>query len=195
MSREDEDVEFEVENTIRKMLRAIYGVCNNHLELNSKLIRGLIKAERNDMDIVDCLAFHDVLLLCSRLEKFGFKAGTDYGVYQCGARYGLMVKRRCLSIVKPMLQDLQSIKIVWRIALTILKEWRHMFGKRNGDVYEALDLAYKVMAERNRLSDKMCPSCGKTGGTIIKEAIHGRSYIIYIKKMCCNHREKVILRS
>jgi hypothetical protein len=189
------NVEFEVENAIRKMLKVIYGLCNSHLELASKSIKCTVKDEAHDMDIVDSLALHDALLLCSCLEKFGFKAGTDYGVYQCGARYGLTIKRGCLLIVNPILQDLQRMRIVWRIASTILREWRYMFGKCGGDVYEALNLAYEVMAERNRLSDKRCPSCGKTSGTTIKEGVHGRSYSIYIKKMCCNHREKVTLRS
>jgi len=176
------------------MLKVIYRLYNSHLELASKSIKGLVKAEAHDMDIVDSLALHDALLLCSRLEKFGFKAGTDYGVYQCGARYGLMIKRGCSLIVNPILKDLQSMKMVWRIASTILREWRYMFGKCGGDVYEALDLAYRVMAMRNRLSDKKCPSCGKVSGTIIKEAVHGRSYSIYTKKICCNHREKIMLR-
>jgi len=188
-------VEFEVENTIRKMLKVIYGICNSHLELTSKSIKGPVKAAAHDMDIVDGLALHDTLLLCSRLEKFGFKAGTDYGVYQCGARYGLMIKHECLLMVNPILKDLQSMRIVWRNASTMLREWRYMFGKCGGDVYEALDLAYEVMAERNRLSDRRSPSCGKASGTTIKEDVHGRSYSIYIKKICCNHREKVILRS
>jgi len=188
------NVEFKVENTIRKMLKVIYGLCNSHLELASKSIKGLVKAEAHDMDIVDSLALHDALLLCSRLEKFGFKAGTDYGVYQCGARYGLMIKRGCSLIVNPILKDLQSMRMVWRIASTILREWRYMFGKCGGDVYEALDLAYRVMVMRNRLSDKKCPSCGKVSGTIIKEAVHGRDYSIYTKKICCNRREKTILR-
>jgi len=187
------NAEFEVENTIRKMLKVIYGLGNNHLELALKSLKGLVKAEAHDMDIVDSLALHDALLLCSRLKKFGFKAGTDYGVYQCGAKYGLMIKRGCLLIVNPILQDLQSMRMVWRIASTILREWRYMFGKYGGDVYEALDLAYRVMVMRNRLGDKKCPSCGKVSGTIIKECVHGRSYSIYAKKICCNHREKIIL--
>jgi hypothetical protein len=35
-----------------------------------------------------------------------------------------------------------------------------MYGKRDGDVYEALELAYEVMAVRNGLSNERCPSCG-----------------------------------
>lgn len=189
------NVEFEVESTIRKVLKVIYGVGDNHLDLASKSIKNLAKAEVHDMDIVDSLTLYDALLLCSRLEKDGFKAGTDYRVYQCGSRYGLMIKREGLLTISPILRELQCMKLVWRNALAILREWRYMFGKCGGDVYEALALAYDVMAERNRLSDKRCPSCGKTSGTTIKEAIHGRSYRIYIKKMCCNHRETVILRS
>ena len=85
------------------------------------------------------------------------------------------------------------MRMVWRIASTILREWRYMFGKCGGDVYEALDLAYRVMVMRNRLGDKKCPSCGKVSGTVIKECVNGRSYSIYAKKICCNHREKIIL--
>lgn len=98
-----------------------------------------------------------------------------------------------LSIVDPVLQILQEMRIVWRIASTILKEWRCMFGERDADVYEALDLAYEVMVMRNRLSNKRCPSCGGVSGTIIKGTVHGRSYSIYAKKICCNHREKIVL--
>jgi hypothetical protein len=188
------DVEFEVENTVSKMLNVIYGLRNSSLELASKSIKSLSGAEAHDMDIVDSLALNDALLLCSRLEKFGFKAGTDYGVYQCGARYGLMIRRGCLSIVNPVLKDLQSMRTVWRTASSVLREWRYMFGKCGGDVYEALDLAYRVMVMRNRLSDKKCPSCGKVSGTIIKEAVHGKDYSIYTKKICCNRRKKTVLR-
>jgi hypothetical protein len=53
------------------MLKVIYGLSNSHLELASKSIKNLVKTEAHDMDIVDSLALHDALLLCSRLEKFG----------------------------------------------------------------------------------------------------------------------------
>ena len=137
------NAEFEVENTIRKMLNVIYGLGNSHLELALKSIKGLVKAEAHNMDIVDSLALHDALLLCSRLEKFGFKAGTDYGVYQCGAKYGLMIKRGCSLIVNPILKDLQSMRMIGRIASTILREWRYMFGKCGGDACEVEPLCHR----------------------------------------------------
>jgi len=187
------NIKFEVDDTIRKILRVIYGLDDGHLELASKSIMGLVKAEICNMELVDSLAFDDALLVCACLERAGFRAGRDYGVYQCGAKYGLMIKRECLLIADPVLQDLQAMRMVWRIASTILKEWRWMFSKCGGDVYETLDLAYKVMVERNRLSNKKCPSCGRVSGTTIKGAVHGRSYSIYARKVCCNHREKIVL--
>ncbi|MFQ6081458.1 MAG: hypothetical protein ACE5OW_07320, partial [Candidatus Bathyarchaeia archaeon] len=117
------NVEFEVENTIRKILRVIYGLAGNHLKLASKSIKGLVEAEIHDMELVDSLAFDDVLFVCACLERAGFRAGRDYGVYRCGVRYGLMIKRECLSITDPVLQDLQGMRIVWRMASTILREW------------------------------------------------------------------------
>ena len=187
------NVESEVENTIRKMLTVIYGLDDGHLKLASKSIKGLVKAEIHDMELVDSLAFDDALLVCACLERFGFRAGGDYGVYQCGVRYGLMIKRECLSIADPVLQDLQGMRMVWRIASTIMREWRCLFGKRGGDVYEALDLAYRVIVVRNRLSNKRCPSCGRVSGARIKGSVHGRSYSIYARRICCNHREKIVL--
>ncbi|MFQ5821951.1 MAG: hypothetical protein ACE5I5_18330 [Candidatus Heimdallarchaeota archaeon] len=186
-------VEFEVWNTIRKILRVTYGLDGSHLKLVSKFVKGIVKAEIHDMELVDSLAFDDALLVCACLEKFGFRAGRDYGVYQCGASYGLMIKRECLSVVNLILHDLQGMRIVWKIASTILREWRCMFGKCNGDAYEALDLAYRVMVVRNMLTNRRCPSCGRVSGTMIKGAVHGRSYSIYAKKICCNHREKILL--
>ncbi|MFQ6081215.1 MAG: hypothetical protein ACE5OW_06075 [Candidatus Bathyarchaeia archaeon] len=187
------NIKLEVENTILKILKGIYGLDGKHLELASKSIKGLVKAEIHDIELVDSLAFDDALLVCACLEKFGFRAGRDYGVYECGARYGLMIKRECSSITDLVLQDLQAMRMVWRIASTILREWRCMFGKCVGDVYDALDLAYRVIVVRNRLSNGKCPSCGRISGTIIKGAVHGRSYSIYFRKVCCNHREKIVL--
>lgn len=188
------NVGFEVENTIRKILRVIYRINGKHLKLASKSIKGLVKAEIHNMELVDSLTFDDALLVCACLERSGFRADRDYGVYQCGTRYGLVIKHECLPIANPILQDLQSMRIVWRIASTILREWRCMFDKCGGDVYEALDLAYRIMIVRNRLSNKRCPSCGRVSGAMIKGAVHGRSYSIYAKRICCNYREKIVLR-
>lgn len=187
------NVEFEVENIIRKILGVIYGLDRKHLELGQRSVKSVVEAEIHDIELVDSLAFDDALLVCACLERFGFRACRDYGVYQCGAKYGLIIKRECLSAVNPILQDLQCTRIIWKIASTILREWRCMFGKCSGDIYEALNLAYRIMVVRNMLTNRKCPSCGRVAGTVIKEAVHGRSYRIYAKKICCNHREKIVL--
>jgi len=188
------NVEIEVENTIRKLLRVIYRLDDEHSKLASESIKCLVHANILDTELVDSLVFYDALLMCACLERFSFRAGRDYGVYQCGSKYGLMIKHECLLIANSVLQDLQKMRIIRRIASTILKEWRGIFSKCEGDTYEALDLAYEVMAVRNKLSDERCPSCGRASGTIIKEAVRGRTYSIYAKKTCCNHREKITLR-
>lgn len=187
------NIKFEVEDTIRKILRVIYGFDDSHLELASKSVMGLVKAEIYDTELVDSLTFDDASLVCACLEKSGFRDGRDYGVYQCGARYGIMIKRGCSSIADHLLQDLQGMRIVWRIASTILREWRYIFDKCSGDVYEALYLAYRVIVMRNRLSNRRCPSYGRISGAIVKGAVHGRSYSIYARKVCCNHRAKIVL--
>jgi hypothetical protein len=39
------------------------------------------------------------------------------------------------------------------------------------------------------------PVVRRVSGTIIKGNVHGRSYIIYTKRIRCNHREKIVLRT
>jgi len=147
-------VEFEIESAIRKIPRAAYRLDDNHLKLTSKSVKSLVKAEAHNMELVDGLTFDDALLVCACLERAGFRAGRDYGVYRCGVRYGLLIKRECLSTVDPMLRDLCGMRIVWRTASTILRERRRMFGKYCGDIYEALELTYMVIVVRNSIRNR-----------------------------------------
>jgi len=127
------NVEIEVENTIRKLLRVIYRLDDEHSKLASESIKCIVQANILDTELVDSLAFDDALLICASLERFSFRAGRDYGVYQCGSKYGLMIKHECLVVANIVLQDLQKMRIIWRIASTILKEWRGIFSKCKGD--------------------------------------------------------------
>jgi hypothetical protein len=76
----------------------------------------------HDAEIVGSLTFEDALLICACLEKPGFRAGGDLWSLSMRARYGLLIKHECLSIAISILQDLQDMRMVWRIASTIPKE-------------------------------------------------------------------------
>jgi len=187
-------VKVEIGSALRKILKLAYGLEKNHLKAAIKAIKYLVNVDVQDAEIIDDLSFDDAVFICANLEKAGFKAGYDYGVYLCGFNYGLIFSDKCLKLVKRALTVLAKIKVVRIISLRILKEWRHKFGKRIGDVYEALDMAYRVVIERDKLNYKKCPNCGSISGAIIKEYIQEGNYVLHAKRICCNYREEVIIK-
>jgi len=186
-------VSLEVEDKLRRMLRLFHRLERRHLDRATEAVSSLITAEIPRNEVVDGLSFDDAVLLCACLERYGLKAGRDYGVYQCGTGFGISINPRYLPIIRPMIRDLRTMRIVGKIAVEILSTWRKEYGKRLGDVYEALDFAHRIVEERNRLSHKRCPACGRFSGAVIKGVLRGDFYIIYARRLCCNYRERSIL--
>ena len=174
------DVEREVGRAIKNLLRMVYRLDRRHLSRASKSLRQLAMVSPHDAEIVDALTPEDALHVCAYLERSGLRAGRDYGVYRCGGRYGLAIKRRYAAKAHQILHNLQRMRVVRRIAINILKEWRWRFGKSEGDVYEALNLAYRVALARDKLLEGRCPLCGRRSGVMLKERIKVKTYIIFV---------------
>ncbi len=188
-------VGLEVEDKLRRMLQLVHQLGRRHIRSASEAVENLKGARIFGGEVIDGLNFEDAILFCAYLERHGLRAGRDYGVYQCGSKFGVSLDARHLPIARPMIRDLHMMKVVRRIASQILMEWRVKFGKRPGDAYEAVDFANRIVDARNKLSYKKCPACGRFSGAAIKGSLQGDSYILYARRLCCNFRERVVLHA
>lgn len=185
-------ISLEVRGASQELLRMMYLLDDGSMEE----AREALSSPRQCLsacDLVDCLPFDEALLVCALLLRRGLRHGVDFGVYRCGLSYGVMLGREASRVAASLIQDLQSVRVIQRIATGILRRWRSSYGRREGDVYEALELASKAVAERSRLSSGRCPWCGGSSGVEVREALHGRSYVISVRRVCCSHREKAII--
>lgn len=186
--------EREVAKALTNIVMTIYGLKEKHFNSSLEALKMLVNCRLEDENFVDALSFREAVILCALLEKCDFKAGRDYGVYRCGAAYGLVVKSECMATINFAIRKLRALTVVHGLAVTILQKWRSEFGSSTGDVYEALDLAYKVLLVRNKLSQK-CPACGRLSRAIVKECLNHENYYVYVHRICCNYRKTVVIRA
>jgi|GEM_PF-3009827 hypothetical protein len=190
------NLESELDKALWKILKIIHGLDENALRAAASQLRDEnVNIGMGNVEIVDGLTLKEALFLCAYLKKSSFKQSKDYRVYRCGNLYGLIIQKKCSKIIYPYLQHLQLKRIIAKIALNILKERRAAFGRHPGDIFEAIDLANKAVLARNTLSNKRCPICRRHGGIVFKEYAKRETYIIYARRTCCNHREKIVLKS
>ncbi|MEM3463772.1 MAG: hypothetical protein QXL91_02820 [Candidatus Bathyarchaeia archaeon] len=186
-------LEFEAAKRFFKLLRVVFRVSKENVKRASTSVQRLVYMRSEDFELLDDLCFDEAVLLCAFLEKWGFKAGRDYGVYRLNRLYGLALKEGCLQAVKPLLRELRMAGTVCRIASNILKHWRGGAGRKPGDAYEAVDWAYRISSARDRLFTDRCPHCGGSGGVMLKEHFQGEKYIIYARRICCRREEKLTI--
>ncbi|MHA1632425.1 MAG: hypothetical protein ACTSXC_06420 [Candidatus Freyarchaeota archaeon] len=172
------------------LLMLVHRISIDHFRRATRSIKYDVKVKRCDVEFLDSLSYDEALLVCAYMEKMGFRAGRHYDVYRCGARYGLAIRRSCYAKAIPLIRDLGKAKCICAIALKILKHWRGKTGKVSGDIYEALDAAFRISRVRDRLFSSVCPNCGGHG-VMARESIQGDSYIIYVKRICCKRRETI----
>jgi len=183
-------LEFEVCKKFNKLLMLVHRVSIDHVRRAARFMERDVKVKGCNVEFLDSLSYDEALLVCAYMEKAGFRAGRDYGVYRCGARYSLAIRRDCYAKAIPLTRDLGKAKCVCAIALNILEHWRSKMGKASGDVYEAVDAAFRVSRVRDRLFSSICPNCGGHG-VMAREGIQGDSYFIYVKRVCCKRRETI----
>ena len=183
-------LEFEVGRRFFELLRIAYGISQEHVRRASTCVQRLIYMERGDVEFIDGLGYDEAVLLCAYLERNGFRAGRDYGVCRLNSLYGVALKDRCLQAVKPLHRRVRKAGTVCRVASNILTEWRFREGKRMGDVYEAVDWAYRICSARERLFSVRCPRCGGSG-VKVRETIREDKYVIHARRICCGSEETV----
>jgi hypothetical protein len=183
-------LKFEVCKKFNRLLMLAYRVSVDHVRRASILVSRTVNFRGFGAEFLDSLSYDEALLVCAFMEREGFKAGRDYGVYRCGARYGLAIRRDCYAKAIPLIRDLKCARTVCEIASKILESWRCKSGKASRDVYEAVDAAFRVSRVRDRLFGSACPTCGGHG-VMAEEHIQGDSYVIYVKRVCCNRKERI----
>jgi len=182
-------LEFEVYKKFNRLLMLVHRVSIDHVRRAAKFMERDVNVKGCNFEFLDSLSYDEALMVCAYMEKTGFRAGRDYGFYRCGARYCLAIRRDCYAKAIPLARDLGRAKCVCAIALNILKHWSKM-GRTSGDVYQAIDAAFRVSRVRDRLFSSICPNCGGQGA-MAKECIQGGCYVIYVKRVCCNRRETI----
>jgi len=183
-------LEVEVGKGFFELLRIAYGISQEHVKSASICVQRLIYMERGDVEFVDGLGFDEAVLFCAYLERNGFRAGRDYGVLRLNRIYGVALREKCLHLVKPILRKVRKARTICRIASNILMVWRGGGGKRLGDVYDAVDWAYRISLARDKLFSGRCPRCGGSG-VKVNENMQGDKYIIYAERICCGSKEKL----
>jgi hypothetical protein len=173
-----------------ELLRIVHGVSQEHVRRASACVQRLVYI-KGGVELLDDLCFDEAVLLCAYLEKRGFKACRDYGVYRLSRLYGLALRDECFRVIKPMLRELRRAGTVCRIASNILKHWRGGVGRKHGDAYNAVDWAYRISSARDRLFSGRYPYCGGSGGLMVREDVQGDKYLIYARRICCRREERL----
>ncbi|RLG50539.1 MAG: hypothetical protein DRN96_07455 [Thermoproteota archaeon] len=187
------DVSLEVREAIHSLLKMMYSLSSRLIWKAQEALNSPSQPTPPAFDLIDCLPFDEALLVCAHLLKEGFKHGRDFKVYRCGPSYGITLGEKASKATSQLIQDLQAARVIQKLATEVLREWRSSAGRRCGDVYEAIELASMAAAERSKLSSRRCPQCGRNTGVEVKEALHGRTYVISARWICCNHREKATI--
>lgn len=174
-----------------ELLMVVHRISRGHIRRASTIVGRSVPMRGGDAELVDYLSFDEAVLLCACLEGDGFKAGRDYGVYRLNRLYGLALKKGCFHAVKPVLREVRKAGTVCKIASNILNHWRITVGLKPGDAYEAVDWAFRISRERDRLFSGRCPYCGGSGGVMAKEDMQDNKYVIYARRVCCRREERL----
>jgi len=90
-------LEFEVRKKFNMLLMLVHRVSIDHIRRAARFMERDVKVKWFDVEFLDSLSYDEALLVCAYMEKMGFKAGRDYGVYRCCTRYGLAIRRYCYA--------------------------------------------------------------------------------------------------
>jgi hypothetical protein len=183
-------LELDVYKKFNRLMMMVHGVSQEFVTRAARFMGRPVDVRACDVELLDSISHDEGLLVCAYLEKRGFRAGRDFGVYRCGSLYGLAIKRDCCAKTSSLIRETRRAGVVCAIASNILKNWRNSFGRRLGDVYEAVNAAYKVSKVRDKLFSSKCPNCGGQG-VMAKEYVQGENYIIFVKRVCCDRRRRV----
>jgi len=142
--------------------------------------------------VVDYLSPFEASVVVALLERMGARWSTDFEVVSEGSRYALAARRaRAVEEALRGLDRLRELSYVKPYAVRILKEWRARRGVVEGDVDEALDLAYEVFRLREEAVSRRCPRCGRESAVRVRERASRGSFTIIIERACCGHVERL----
>ncbi|RLF16337.1 MAG: hypothetical protein DRJ97_01170 [Thermoprotei archaeon] len=183
----------EVEERFKRMASLALGLSPRDVEEASKrLINVNPRPPRRLGLIVDYLDPFEASIVLALLERGGARRFTDFELVPVGERF-ILAARRSKPVEEALkkLDKLKELSYVKPYAVRVLKEWRAKTGVREGDVDEALDVAYAILEAREKAVSKKCPRCGKESAVRVYERVRDGLFVIIVERACCGFVERV----
>ncbi|MCX8175773.1 MAG: hypothetical protein N3E48_00890 [Candidatus Bathyarchaeota archaeon] len=148
--------------------------------------------------VIDDLNLFEASILTILLEKRRLVKGEDFEVVSNpqNTKFTLIASScRAVDSALKTLDKIRSLNQTKKYALKILSQWQVEGEIGLGETDLALNIGYKILKEKTRICNSKCPKCGRESPSKIVEKISedGKSFIIYAKRMCCEHIIKRII--